>query len=73
MPRPAQRSGVITLTTDFGHKGPYTASMKGVMLSRFPEARLVDLTHESRVHWPAEAVTAEVQHIHDPKDALRTH
>ncbi len=55
MPRPAQRSGVITLTTDFGHKGPYTASMKGVMLSRFPEARLVDLTHETLVHWPAEA------------------
>jgi S-adenosylmethionine hydrolase len=49
------RSGVITLTTDLGHKGPYVASMKGVMLTRFPEARIIDLTHEILVHWPAEA------------------
>lgn len=48
-------SGVITLTTDFGHKGPFVATMKGVMLSRFPAARLIDLTHETVVHWPAEA------------------
>jgi len=48
-------SGVITLTTDFGHKGPFVATMKGMMLSRFPAARIVDLTHEIMVHWPAEA------------------
>jgi S-adenosylmethionine hydrolase len=48
-------SGVITLTTDFGHKGPFVASMKGVMLTRFPAARIIDLTHEIVVHWPAEA------------------
>lgn len=48
-------SGVITLTTDFGHKGPFVATMKGVMLSRFPAARIIDLTHETVVHWPAEA------------------
>jgi S-adenosyl-L-methionine hydrolase (adenosine-forming) len=48
-------SGVITLTTDFGHKGPFVATMKGVMLTRFPAARIVDLTHEIMVHWPAEA------------------
>ncbi len=48
-------SGVITLTTDFGHKGPFVATMKGVMLSRFPEARIINLTHETVVHWPAEA------------------
>lgn len=47
--------GVITLTTDFGHKGPFVATMKGVMLSRFPDARIVDLTHETSVHFPAEA------------------
>lgn len=47
--------GVITLTTDIGHKGPFVASMKGVMLTRFPSARIVDLTHEIMVHWPAEA------------------
>ena len=48
-------SGVITLTTDFGHKGPFVATMKGVMLSRSPEARLIALTHETDVHFPAEA------------------
>lgn len=47
--------GVITLTTDFGHKGPFVATMKGVMLSRFPAARIIDLTHEIDVHFPAEA------------------
>jgi S-adenosyl-L-methionine hydrolase (adenosine-forming) len=46
---------VITLTTDFGHKGPFVATMKGVMLSRFREAQIVDLTHETVVHFPAEA------------------
>lgn len=48
-------SGVITLTTDFGHKGPFVATMKGVMLGRYPGARIIDLTHEIMVHWPAEA------------------
>jgi S-adenosyl-L-methionine hydrolase (adenosine-forming) len=48
-------SGVITLTTDFGHKGPFVATMKGVMLSRYPDATLIDLTHETMVYWPAEA------------------
>jgi S-adenosylmethionine hydrolase len=48
-------SGVITLTTDFGHQGPFVGIMKGAVLMRFPEARLIDLTHEILVHWPAEA------------------
>jgi len=47
--------GVITLTTDFGHKGPFVATMKGMMLSRFAAARIIDLTHETDVHFPAEA------------------
>jgi len=46
---------IITLTTDFGHKGPFVAVMKGVMLQRAPDARIIDLTHEIHVHWPAEA------------------
>lgn len=50
-----QPSGVITLTTDFGHKGPFVATMKGVILSRFPTAKIIDLTHETDVHFPAEA------------------
>jgi S-adenosyl-L-methionine hydrolase (adenosine-forming) len=50
-----QPSGVITITTDFGHQGPFVGVMKGCILARFPLARIVDLTHEILVHWPAEA------------------
>ncbi|MEM9207663.1 MAG: SAM-dependent chlorinase/fluorinase [Pseudomonadota bacterium] len=48
-------SGIITTTTDFGHRGPFTAIMKGVILSRFPEARVVDLIHDIPAQWPPEA------------------
>ena len=48
-------SGVITVTTDFGHQGPFVGVMKGRILSRFPDAKIIDLTHEIVVHWPAEA------------------
>ncbi len=48
-------SGVITVTTDFGHRGPFVGTMKGVIVSRFPSATIIDLTHEAYVHWPAEA------------------
>jgi len=48
-------SGVITLTTDFGHKGPFAAVMRGVILARAPRTHIIDLTHEIHVHWPAEA------------------
>ena len=48
-------SGVITITTDFGHQGPFVGVMKGCILTRFPQAHIVDLTHEIVVHWPAEA------------------
>jgi S-adenosyl-L-methionine hydrolase (adenosine-forming) len=47
--------GVVTITTDFGHQGPFVGVMKGRILSRFPQARIIDLTHEILVHWPAEA------------------
>lgn len=52
---PFSASGVITITTDFGHQGPFVATMKGRMLTRFAAARIIDLTHEILVHWPAEA------------------
>jgi S-adenosyl-L-methionine hydrolase (adenosine-forming) len=52
---PAAPSGVITITTDFGHQGPFVGVMKGRILTRFPAARIIDLTHEIVVHWPAEA------------------
>src|SRR5690606_15250397 len=46
---------VITITTDFGHQGPFVATMKGRILAHFPEARIIDVTHEVPVYWPAEA------------------
>ena len=48
-------SGVITITTDFGHKGPFAAVMKGVILTRFREATVIDLAHDIPAHWPPEA------------------
>ena len=48
-------SGVITITTDFGHKGPFTAVMKGVIHTRFPNANVIDLAHDIPAQWPPEA------------------
>ena len=39
------RPGILTLTTDFGHDGPYVASIKGIVLGLAPHTRLVDVTH----------------------------
>jgi S-adenosylmethionine hydrolase len=50
-----QTSGVITITTDFGHKGPFVAVMRGVIISRFPEAVVIDLAHDIPAQWPPEA------------------
>lgn len=36
---------IITLTSDWGLKDHYLASVKGVLLSRMPEATLVDISH----------------------------
>lgn len=36
---------IITLTTDFGLSDGYVAAIKGVLLSRTPEATIVDLCH----------------------------
>ena len=47
--------GVITITTDFGHQGPFVATMKGRLLAHLPGARIIDVTHEVPVYWPAEA------------------
>ena len=39
------RSGIITLTTDFGLDDAYIGIVKATLLSIYPEARLVDITH----------------------------
>jgi S-adenosylmethionine hydrolase len=48
-------SGIVTMTTDFGHKGPFAGVMRGVMLGRFPGVSIVDLAHDIPAHWPPEA------------------
>lgn len=48
-------SGVITVTTDFGHKGPFAGVMKGAILKRFRDASIIDLAHDIPAHWPPEA------------------
>jgi S-adenosylmethionine hydrolase len=37
---------ILTLLTDFGAGSGYPAQLKGVILGRLPDARLVDLSHE---------------------------
>ncbi len=39
------RSGILTLTTDFGADGPYVAQIKGFILSMAPGTRIVDVSH----------------------------
>ena len=42
----AEHSGIIALITDFGSRDWYVAAMKGVILSIFPAAVLVDISHD---------------------------
>lgn len=51
---PAARP-LITLLTDFGERDYFVASMKGVILSIHPDARIVDLSHEIPPHRIEEA------------------
>lgn len=46
---------IITLTTDFGYVNEYVGVMKGVILARTPDARIVDLTHGIRAQAVDEA------------------
>lgn len=43
------------MTTDFGHKGPFAAVMRGVILTRNPNAHVIDLAHDIPPQWPPEA------------------
>ena len=45
----------ISITTDFGHQGPFVAIMKAVIAGRCPAANVIDVTHDIPVHWPPEA------------------
>jgi S-adenosylmethionine hydrolase len=37
--------GILTLTTDMGHKDHYVAVVKGKILSEIPQANIIDLSH----------------------------
>ena len=37
---------IISLLSDFGHKDPYVAEMKAVILSICPQVQIVDISHE---------------------------
>jgi hypothetical protein len=37
---------IVTLTSDFGTKDSFAASMKGIVLKVNPEAQIIDITHE---------------------------
>lgn len=39
-------SGIITLTTDFGQADSYVAELHGVILTAFPGAQIVDISHD---------------------------
>ena len=61
----------IALLTDFGQSDPFVGIMKGVMLARFPEAKVVDLTH----HIPPQdvrmgAYTLMVSAPYFPQDSI---
>jgi len=46
MTSPVSRTPIITLTTDFGARDHYTASLKGAILSLNRVVRIVDISHE---------------------------
>lgn len=43
-------NGIITLTTDFGLSDGYVGAMKGVILNIYPEANLIDISHNILPH-----------------------
>ena len=38
--------GIITLTTDLGHRDFYQAALKGSIISQFPAVQLIDISHD---------------------------
>ena len=43
---PAETNGLIAFLTDYGQKDFYVGAVKGVIYSTFPEAKIVDITHQ---------------------------
>lgn len=64
-------SAIITVTTDFGTKDSFAASMKGVIFKVNPQAQIVDITHEIGPQdiWEA-AFTLKTAYSHFPKGTV---
>lgn len=64
-------SGVLTLMTDFGNRDPFVGIIKGVILERFKEAQIVDLTHEAAFYRSSEsALWIEQSYEYFPKGTI---
>jgi hypothetical protein len=62
---------IITLTTDYGGKDAFAASVKGVILKINPQAQIVDISHEITPQdiWEA-AYTLKCAYSHFPKGTV---
>ncbi len=40
-----RRSGIVSLTTDFGVDDPYVSQIQAVVIARFPAGRVIDVSH----------------------------
>jgi S-adenosylmethionine hydrolase len=52
---------IITLTTDYGLKDHFVGALKGKILSEFPEAQIVDISHDIDLFNISEASLLSVQ------------
>ena len=64
---------IITLLTDFGLQDEYVGVMKGAILSKHPQAIIVDLTHQISPHRVIEAAhILEASYRYFPKGTIHT-
>lgn len=62
---------IITLLSDFGLTDGYVGSVKGAIFSNFPEARIIDITHEIKPFQIEEAAyTLMSYYSYYPKDTV---
>lgn len=69
--RAAEHSGIVTFLTDFGLEDGYAGVMKGVVLAQFPDATLVDVSHQvPPFNLRAAALILESAFPHFPKGTI---
>ncbi len=64
-------ASIVTLTSDFGSKDPFAASVKGVILKINPQVQIVDITNDVNPQdiWEA-AYTLKCAYTHFPKGTV---